>query len=848
MKLKPLYAISLAAIYGFAFTPTNFAADESDNSRALEVIIVTATKRAESLMDIPVSVSAISGAKIADQGIQDLDDASAYIPGFSVQPNPIADNINIRGVQSGNQAGFEQSVSTFVDGVYRGRGMQSRFSFLDVGLLEVLRGPQGTLFGKNTIGGALNISSAKPTSDLSAAISAKYNMDFEETEISGHLSGPLSDKLLGRVAFVSRAMDKGWVENQFYSENNPVTDEMAFRGILEYDMNDSTSFTLKAENGNFDNTGAPWDLITVGSLAAFGIEGNTDGVTSMGNGPAFMESIFGPGSAGNTDPVDFGSVAKLEGDVSEYALTMNHDTANGGEITAIAAYSEYDFDRFLDADFNPLPIIRFDDTEDFEQSSFELRYASPQDNKASYIAGVYYQDNSLYADGLSSFNLRAVNSLTTGGCLLGGGVIGTDLATTLGGNLVGGSNTALTRTCINAFLSSVFTGNGIEGFNRYASLDQDDTVKAVFGELSYDFTDTVNAKFGVRYTQEDKTAQQGVHAALYEDRGRTRISASSPLAPLYALGLDLVGEATEHSFDLARDEGSFTWSTNLSWDYSNDAMFYASASTGFKAGGFNSFAFRDDPAEAEFEEEEALSFELGGKFTLADGAAELNVAIFNSTFENLQTSLFAGSTSFVVQNAAEATSQGLEVDGRWQATDNLMVVGSAAYTDFTFDSFPNAGCTVDQLIDLREAVWNSGAPDAFTGALITLQNCGDLGLNDLTGRTSDNTPEFSANLGLNHTATINSFELISNLDLNYQGEQYRAADLDPYALDDATLRVNASLTFGQIDGNWDVSLIGNNLTDKNNINYLNDSPLFDESRQVAIMPPRSFSLRFRYKY
>ena len=230
------------------------------------------------------------------------------------------------------------------------------------------------------------------------------------------------------------------------------------------------------------------------------------------------------------------------------------------------------------------------------------------------------------------------------------------------------------------------------------------------------------------------------------------------------------------------------------------------------------------------------------------GAAELNVAIFNSTFENLQTSLFAGSTSFVVQNAAEATSQGLEVDGRWQATDNLMVVGSAAYTDFSFDSFPNAGCTVDQLIDLRETVWNSGAPDAFTGALITLQNCGDLGLNDLTGRTSENTPEFSANLGLNHIATINSFELISNLDLNYQGEQYRAADLDPYALDDATLRVNASLIFGQIDGNWDVSLIGNNLTDKNNINYLNDSPLFDESRQVAIMPPRSFSLRFRYKY
>ena len=572
----------------------------------------------------------------------------------------------------------------------------------------------------------------------------------------------------------------------------------------------------------------------------------------MGNGPAFMESIFGPGSAGNTDPVDFGSVAKLDGDVSEYALTMNHDTANGGEITAIAAYSMYDFDRFLDADFNPLPIVRFDDTEDFEQSSFELRYASPADNRTSFIAGLYYQDNSLYADGLSSFNFTSINSLTTGGCLVNGGVIGTDLTSTLGGNFVAGSNTALTRTCINAFLSNIFVANGIEGFNRYASLDQDDTVKAIFGEVKYDLTDTVTAKVGVRYTQENKTAKQGVYAARYADRGRESIPASSPFAPLYALALDLVGEATEHSFDLGRDEGSFTWSATGSWDYSDDAMFYASASTGFKAGGFNSFAFRADPAEAEFEEEEALSFELGGKFTLADGTAELNVAVFNSEFDNLQTSLFAGSTSFVVQNAAKATSKGLEIDGRWQATDNLMLTGSAAYTDFSFDSFPNAGCTVDQLIELREGVWSGAVTvpgvSAPLGALLTLQNCGDLGLNDLTGRTSENTPEFSANLGLNHIATISNFELISNLDLNYQGEQYRAADLDPFALDDATLRINASLTLGKIDGNWDVSLIGNNLTDKNNINYLNDSPLFDQSRQVAIMPPRSLSLRFRYIY
>ena len=852
MKLKPLYAISLAAIYGFAFTPTNFAADESDNSRALEVIIVTATKRAESLMDIPVSVSAISGAKIADQGIQDLNAASAYVPGFNVQPSPIADSINIRGIQSGDQAGFEQSVSTFVDGVYRGRGVQSRFAFLDVGLLEVLRGPQGTLFGKNTVGGALNISSAKPTPELSAAISAKYNLEFEETEINGHLSGPLSDNLFGRVAFVSKAMDKGWVENTTYAENNPVTDEFAFRGILEYDMNESTSLTLRAETGTFDNSGSPWDLINSGpALESVGIFGSVDNLTQMGNTPDYMEAIFGPGSAGNTAPVDFGSVSKMKGDVSEYAFTLNHELDNGGDITAIVATSVYDFKRFLDADFNPLPILRFDDSEDFEQNSVEIRYASPEDQRASFITGLYWQDSDLYVDGHTTFNTFAIDNLTTAGCLLNGGIVGTGatpdeiLANTLGGNLVAGNPVGLTRTCVNAAVTGLLTDLGLEGFSRYASLDQKDTVKAVFGELKFDVTDTFTTKLGLRYTEEVKIGKQGVFASEYGTRNRID-------NPAYDAALFYVGEGTAHSFDLERDESSLTWSVNGSWFYSDDAMFYGSASTGFKAGGFNSFAFRTDPAEAEVDEEDALSFELGGKFTLADGAAEVNVALFRSEFDNLQASLFAGSTSFIVQNAAEATSQGLEIDGRWQATDNLMLTGSAAFIDFAFDRYPNAGCNVDQLITLREGIWSGTAPVTgipnFLAPVLTLQDCTNLGINNLAGQTSENTPEFAASLGLNHTANLNGFEIISNLDLNYQGEQYRTADLDPLSLDEASLRINASLTLGKIDGNWDVSLIANNLTDKTNINFSNDTPLFEEARQIATMPPRSLSLRFRYHY
>ncbi len=137
----------------------------------LEEVIVTAQKRAQSLQDVPISVSALSGDKLDEVGLQRFDQLSTYIPNFNVTQTEIGDSINIRGLASGTQAGFEQSVGTFVDGIYRGRSVQSRFAFLDVELIEVLRGPQGTLFGKNTIAGAVNITSAKPTEEFEGQVS-----------------------------------------------------------------------------------------------------------------------------------------------------------------------------------------------------------------------------------------------------------------------------------------------------------------------------------------------------------------------------------------------------------------------------------------------------------------------------------------------------------------------------------------------------------------------------------------------------------------------------------------------------------------------------------------------------
>jgi iron complex outermembrane receptor protein len=183
------------------------------HAATLEEVVITAQKRTESLQDVPISVAAVSGEKLAEAGIYTMEAVSVYIPNFNIQESTIGDIVSIRGVQAGIMAGFEQPIGTFSDGVYRGRGVQSRFSFLDVGMIEVLRGPQSTLFGKNTIGGAINITSAAPEDQFGSKLSVTYEPDAEETLVSGHVTGPLTDTLRGRVAFYAHQIDAGWVNN-----------------------------------------------------------------------------------------------------------------------------------------------------------------------------------------------------------------------------------------------------------------------------------------------------------------------------------------------------------------------------------------------------------------------------------------------------------------------------------------------------------------------------------------------------------------------------------------------------------------------------------------------------------
>lgn len=822
-------------------------------AQTLEEVIVTAQKRAESLSDVPVSVAAIDGEKLQDAGIGDLSGVSDYIPNFTVQRGSLGDLINIRGIQSGIQAGFEQSVGTFVDGVYRGRSVQSRYAFMDVGMVEVLRGPQGTLFGKNTVAGALNVTSARPTDEFESQIVYNYNYDQEESKIFGYVSGPLSENVRARLALQNLEMEKGWVKNVSTGEDIPTTDEQSGRLIIDWDLSDATMLSFRAEYGQWDNHSLPFEIIN-------GTGGAVDqlyygGDTSLDGNVAISQTniVTGMQDAVLTDHAD--SPQDFFGDSSEASITMEHTFSNNSMLTVIGAISDYRFERYLDADFNQLGMVRFDELEDFSQNSLEVRFASDTGGAIEYITGIYYQDASLQASGLSYFSIDTIAGLGIGGC----GAPGLNEAA-YGSMTSADAGMAYTcylaaagyQTGMSADENGIHSG-AIPGLNRYASLDQDSETMAAFASVTWNISDSLAVTAGLRYTDETKDASQSVNAASYA-YGAT----SDAGLPASYIGLaESLGEFDTHDFDgLSRHEQDWTYSLNVEWHMSDTVMNYATVSTGSKAGGYNSFYMggtQAKPEDVDFEGESVTAYEVGTKMQLLDGRAELNMAYFFTDYEDMQSAVFSGNTTYEVRNAASATSQGIEIDGRFMVTDDFMLTGAVGWTDFEFDSFPEQACTGQQFIDWRQEQWDAMLADTGSapfGAITLLNNaaCSADSVNDLAGRAGANTPEFSATVSANYYQDFSSVNLAYALDVIYQDEQYRADDLDPVTLIDAAIYLNGSIRMTTFDDRLSVALIGNNLTDENNITFATDAPLQTGAQYALANPGRSLTMSLGWKF
>ena len=855
-RRKTLGAVLLSSAVSLAMADA--AQAQQQDVLQIPEMLVTSRAREEALRDVPISLSLVSGDMIDATGIENLEDLSAVVPNFSVTQDPIGDKINIRGIFTSEVPSLEQSVSTFVDGVNRGRGTQSRLQFLDLERVEVLRGPQGTLFGKNTVGGALNLTTRKPTTQFAGSLQAAYEPELEETTLSGFLSGPLSETLRGRLAYAASDQREGFVQNQFYRDSTPTSDDISVRGTLEWDLTAMTLLRVRAEYQDFDVDGEPFGLRTAGPLASilqpFGVKSGSLTETAIGQPRG---GLF-----------DIGSSGTMDGDARELALTLKQDFASGGSLEIVGAFSGLDFKRQVDADFSPLDLVGFEDTEDYEQTSLSVRFLSADKGRVRYVAGLYYQQVDLKLSALNSFNPPASVPVLGPLCQAAGltpdealllsfasvgfmGITPADVAS----QLARAGNAAGVESCVT--LGAVLALP--QAISRVSTFDQDGEMMAVYGQADFDLTSNVQLTLGLRYTIEEKEASQVVFGSSFGSR-----------TPNPDLDLNLLTflEATPHAFgtdQLDRRENKLTYSASLQWAVTDDVNAYISASSGFKAGGFNSGALGASPDQAEFSPEEVMSYELGVKTSLFNGRAQFNAAYFFTEIEDLQVAQFTGDASFIVQNAAEAEVQGLELDGRFQITKNLVVTTAAAYTDFEFTSFRNAGCTVQQLQALRQATYEQGsallrdgnpANDAagynmqLLGSFQTLRECSALGVNDLKGRTAEQVPEFTAQLGVDYHLELarGRFAIDAIAELVWNDEQFRQTDLDPTTKSGSFAKTNLSLSFYRPGTPWTLMLVGRNIFDKHTFSYANDAPLFDNVRQQIIDKPRTVRLQLQYDF
>ena len=363
MLNKYLPNMALAAML-FIASPIAF-------TQTLEEVIVTAQMREQSLQDVPISVSAIDGETISNRSIDSLSSLSASVPNFMVVETQIDTSISIRGVRSDANKGFEQSVPINFDGIVYPRSQLARTPLVDLERVEVLRGPQPILFGKNAIGGAVSVTSAKPTEEFEGKFSTSHESEHGEDQSLLVLSGALSKSVLGRLTVSTREMD-GWITNQKMKRLEPQRDETYIRGQLAWTSGD-IDYNLKAETADFDSTGYAMEAIAP-----------QDGYGLVFAGPIAVETTENwVRSSGETFS---------QNTMDNFVLTANYPMDGGGTLTSITGHVEYDSYEVLDVDYVGLEILDgTNQTEKYDQWSQEIRFTSPGGEDVDYIVGAYFQ-------------------------------------------------------------------------------------------------------------------------------------------------------------------------------------------------------------------------------------------------------------------------------------------------------------------------------------------------------------------------------------------------------------------------------------------------------------------------
>lgn len=797
------------------------------NSPVLEEVIVTAQLRSQSLQDVPVSVSAMGGNKIQEAGIDKIENLQAYIPNFTMSETGIGTNIYIRGLGSGINQGFEQSVGMYFDGIYYGRAQLSRAPFLDLERVEVLRGPQNILYGKNSIAGAVSLHSRRPGEESEGKVSLLYEPDHGEEVVDLVLSGPLTDTVGVRFAGRYRQLD-GYIENLTLNRDEPARDEVTARLLIDWAVSDRLQILTKLEAGKFDVTGRQVEVVT--------------DVPSNSTNPLFAGRTY----AEILNDTQIPGVLNIDADESvlnnfqDYKRSSNgdyshNDTRNltlkadydldGHILTFITGLMAYEFEEVADVDFTGAEVFDALLQEEYSQFSQEFRWVSPVGDNFEYIAGGYFQKSDLdYFDSVRIDSTILPELLNVADAAASGDLGDRPADGDVFGGVAGVGD----------------AGEHLRKLRTPREFTTDTELWSAFFQGTWHWRHNLRATLGARLSYETKDGSRSIK--LTND--------GSQLDPQEVRTvLAKVLSVEEQDLEGSRSSTNISPLFTLQYEF-NSTMLFATLSQGFKSGGFDARSnqspaaddpaphnpnYGDDPEEQfigsfEFEEEEAITLELGSKSTFWDGRADLNATAFITEYDDLQVSIFDGTLGFNVGNAGAARTMGIEVDGRVALTDSLTLSGALALLDFEFTKFENGQCFQQQ-----------PEPD------------GD-GLCDFTGKTNQYVADYSGNLSLAYENPLaNGLTVRGAFDVVFSGEYNPTQDLDPRLLQDAYYKVNLRAAIADEAAGWEFALIGKNLTDEVIITYANSMSLANSvfgaiGHYAFIERPRNIAAQFTYRW
>ncbi len=741
-------SLTIAIALTCGASATAIQAQESPDLR-LEEMIVTSQKIAENIQDVPISVTAVSGEKLADAGIDNLEDLTAYMPNIHFTESGFSTQVRVRGIGSDNSQGFEQSVGMYIDGIHHGRAQLFRVPMMDMKRAELLRGPQSTLFGKNSVAGALNLTTATPTEEFEAKLTASHEMEHKQNELNAMVSGPLSDTFRARLA-VRTYEEDGYFYNTYKGVDEPNTDETAARLVLDWTPTDALSFLLKAEKNEFETKGRAIEITRDVPLA--------DGAStysewlSLLNQPTFEPNLD---YQRQTDISEFS-----DNEITNLTLTTNYDF-NDHTLTFVTGKLGFDYTELCDCDFTAAEILELELFEDYDQFSQEIRITSPLGETVEWVGGVFYQDyDQIFEDRLS---LRSTNALPP----------------------------ILVANGVSAAVILADTGAARD-------FEQNSEAWAIFGRVKINFMDELNLILGARYTEEKKTASKRIF--LYQPSSGAE-TANASLGGLYWGVFQLESEAFSptgmgHNVSGSRKETPFDPLAILEYNINDDVMTYFSYTTGSKAGGFDPRS--NNAASFEFENEDSTAYEAGIKTTLADGRGELNAAIYRTNYQNLQISQFDGGVGFNVGNAKDTVVQGVEIDGRWLLADGLTASYGVSLLDFNYKNFRNGNCYVGQTPDgVTPTTCN------YTGkrGVYTPEYTINLSLDYLRAITNEinfvgfidiqQVDEHNVHVNLDPTGEIDAYTML-NMRVGVEGDRWAVGLLGKNLLDEEVISYSAN--------------------------------------------------------